>query len=386
MRIAIYGGNGMFPQQTLADPRRMLAFALRAIFLCLLLFAVAGCGKRPGTEVLYPHPDAAAPARTVTIYVATTREPAENRVEGYTREREDELSYAEFVISIPPNHVPGEIEWPLSRKARPDEDFTVLRHTALSRAAFDSRIGRAARESGKAAMFVHGFNVSFQEAVFRIAQLSADSNISGVPILFSWPSQARIFDYVTDKESATFSRDGLTDVLQQVTGQPGVRSVLLFGHSMGGWLTMESLRQLSLEGDVKALRKLNVILAAPDIDEDVFATQVEAIGPLDPPMMVMVSGDDFALRVSRLLQGNRQRAGQFDITDPEVVEAAREMNILLLDISSIPASDALGHSRYTAMAALYKELEDNDDLVSSGFREAGGRFFEPSQAAATPSP
>lgn len=385
MRIASYGGYGAFPQQQSANPRRVLADILRAISLCLLLFAAAGCGKRPDTDVLYPHPDATA-VRTVTIYVATTREPAENRIEGYTREREDELSYAEFVISIPPNHVPGEIEWPLSRKARPNEDFTVLRHTALSRAAFDSRIGRAARESGKAAMFVHGFNVSFQEAVFRIAQLSADSNISGVPILFSWPSQARIFDYVTDKESATFSRDGLTDVLLQVTNQPAVRSVLLFGHSMGGWLTMEALRQLSLQGDVKALKKLNVILAAPDIDEDVFATQVEAIGPLDPPMLVMVSSDDYALRVSRLLQGNRQRAGQFDITDPEVVEAAREMNILLLDISSIPSSDALGHSRYTAMAALYKELEDNDDLVSSGFRQAGGRFFEPAQAAATPSP
>ncbi|WP_180898027.1 alpha/beta hydrolase [Martelella soudanensis] len=363
----------------------MLAGALRAISLCLLLVAIAGCGKRPGTEVLYPHPDAVA-ARSVTIYVATTREPAENRVDGFTREREDELSYAEFVISIPPGHVSGEIEWPISRKARPDEDFTVIRHTALSRAAFDSRIGRAARPNGNAAMFVHGFNVSFQEALFRLAQLSTDSNISGVPILFSWPSQARVLDYATDRESATFSRDGLTDVLRQVTSQSAVRSVLLFGHSMGGWLTMEALRQLSLEGDAKALGKLNVILAAPDIDEDVFATQVNAIGPLDPPLMVLVSGDDYALRVSRLLQGNRQRAGQFDITDPEVVEAAEEMNILLLDISSISSSDALRHSRYTAMAAIYYELEDDDDLLGGGFRRAGGRFFTPVPAAEKPSP
>lgn len=385
MWIASYG-NGMFPQQEFANPRRMPAGALRVISLCLLLVAAAGCGKRPGTEVLYPHPDAATEARTVTIYVATTREPAENPIDGYTRERENQLSYAEFVISIPLDHVPGEIEWPYSRKARPDEDFTVIRHTALSRAAFDSRVGRAARPSGNAAMFVHGFNVSFQEALFRLAQLSADSNISGVPILFSWPSQARIFDYVTDKESATFSRDGLTDVLQQVASQSSVRSVLLFGHSMGGWLTMEALRQLSLEGDDRTLRKLNVILAAPDIDEDVFATQVDAIGPLDPPMMVMVSSDDYALRVSRLLQGNRQRAGQFDITDPEVVEAAKEMNILLLDISSISSSDALRHSRYTVMASLYKELQDQDDLLSSNFRQAGGRFFEPTQAAAMPAP
>nr|WP_272213710.1 alpha/beta hydrolase [Marinicella sp. W31]MDC2879661.1 alpha/beta hydrolase [Marinicella sp. W31] len=43
------------------------------------------------------------------------------------------------------------------------------------------------------------------------------------------------------------------------------------------------MRQLSLEGNKQALRKLNVILAAPDIDEDVFASQVDVIGPLDPP-------------------------------------------------------------------------------------------------------
>ena len=366
-----------------ATPPSATKFWPGAAFL-LLMLALTGCGQRPGTEVLYPHGLTDPALKTVTVYVATTREPAAEPIDGYTRERDDELSYAEFVISIPPDHEPGEIEWAPSPKADPERYFTVVSHTILSPAAFEGRVGGAARRSGKgsAALFVHGFNVSFPEGLFRLAQLAADSNISGVPILFSWPSQARILDYATDKESATFSRDGLTEVLEQVTALSSVRSVLVFGHSMGGWLTMEALRQLSLTGKQKALRKLNVILAAPDIDEDVFASQVETVGPLNPPMMIMVSGDDIALRASRILQGNHQRAGAFDITDPDVVEAARAMNVLLVDISAVSSVDALNHSRYASMAAIYRELDEYDSQIGLR-RQPGGQFFASIADAAT---
>lgn len=347
---------------------------LPVVFLLLLL---ASCTPRPDTTILYPHPQTDAQTNTVTVYVATTREPAENPLDGFTREREDELSYAAFVISIPPNHVSGEIEWPYSVKVRPDEQFTVVSHKILSKSAFDAQVASAARQQygGKVSLFVHGFNVSFQEGLFRMAQLSYDANVPGVPVFFSWPSQARLFDYATDKESATFSRDGLTSVLEQLTAQSGIRSVMVFAHSMGGWLTMEALRQVSLKGEKKVLRKLNVILAAPDIDEDVFNTQVDAIGPLNPPLLVMVSTDDRALQASKFIQGNRQRTGQLDITDPEVIEQAQRMNVTLLDISAIKTNDALNHSRYAAFAAIYPEL-DADLELGSGVRQAGARALE----------
>ncbi|AMM86467.1 alpha/beta fold hydrolase [Martelella sp. AD-3] len=372
------------PADDARAPRKRF-FPLGLAFGLLLVLLVSACGQRPGPEVIYPHPATVEGARTVTVYVATTRERAEEPIDGFTPEREDDLSYAEFVISIPPGHDPGEIEWPYSRKARPDEHFTVLKHTALSKAAFDARIGRAARATGNgvAGVFVHGFNVSFQEGLFRMAQLAADTNVSGVPILFSWPSQARLLDYATDKESATFSRDGLTDVLDQVTALSSVRSVMLFGHSMGGWLTMEALRQLSLEDNRRALGKLNVILAAPDIDEDVFAAQVDVIGPLDPPLLVMVSGDDRALGFSRFIQGNRQRAGQLDITDPEVLEMAERKNVALVDISSVSSRDALNHSRYAALAAIYPELDEDTELGSMA-RRPGARFLDAVGRTANP--
>ncbi|WP_045684710.1 alpha/beta hydrolase [Martelella endophytica] len=354
---------------------RVIAALCQLSFLLVMLITLAGCGTRPGPEVLRSYPDGSEGRRTVTIYVATSREAAEVAHEGFTNDRAENLSYAAFTISIPPNHVSGEIEWPYSARPHPDTKFTVVRHVVLSKQAFDKAVNADASDSGRIALFVHGFNVSFQEGLFRLAQLSADSEITGVPVFFSWPSQARLLDYATDRESATFSRDGLTDVLEQLTSLSKVRSVMLFGHSMGGWLSMEALRQLALEGDRPALRKLNVILAAPDIDEDVFNAQLDVIGPLDPPLLVMVSADDRALAASRLLQGNHQRAGQLDITDPDVVAKAREEHVLLLDISSVSSSDPLNHSRYADLAAIYPELEDTNDM-SSPLRQAGALIFD----------
>ncbi|WP_181409717.1 alpha/beta hydrolase [Martelella alba] len=350
----------------------------RFSLLVAALLLIAACAPRPGSNILYPNPQAASSKRTVTVYVATSREQAVSAIDGFTAERADQLSYAEFVISIPPGHTDGEIEWPHSAKPDPDKVFTVISHTILSKNTFDSRINAQARSknsNGKVALFVHGFNVSFQEGLFRLAQVSTDSDISGVPVFFSWPSQARLLDYATDKDSATFSRDGLTDVLDQLTGLSAVRSVMLFGHSMGGWLSMEALRQMALEGNHKSMKKLNVILASPDIDEDVFNAQLDVIGPLDPPLLVLVSGDDHALQASRFIQGNRQRAGQLDITDPDVVAKAKEENVLLLDISSVQSRDPLNHSRYADLASLYAELEDENDMDSQ-FRQTGALIFD----------
>ncbi len=344
--------------------------------MLFMLFVLSACGTRPESLVLYPHPQALTDQSTVTIYVATSRDQAENPIDGFTPDRSETLSYAAFTIAIPPNHVPGEIEWPYSAKPHPEKEFTVVRHVMMTKQAFDKAVNEAARPSGRTTVFVHGFNVSFQEGLFRLAQLTHDADVSGVPVYFSWPSRGRLLDYVTDKDSATFSRDGLADVLKQMSGLSNVRSVLLFGHSMGGWLTMESLRQLAIAGDKTTLNKLNVILAAPDIDGDVFKAQLDVIGPLDPPLLVLVSPDDRALKASKLIQGNNQRAGSVDIHDPEVIAKAKEEHVLLVDISSVSSNDALNHSRYVNLAAIYPKLEEDGEDVSSPLRKAGALIFD----------
>lgn len=335
-----------------------------------LTCAVAGCA-RPGPSVLIPT-DAVAPgAKLVTVYVATTRQREPDSLIVYTSDRAPVLNYAEFTIAIPPRHKTGEIEWPAGL-ADPEQHFVTVRQSLLSSEEFSRKV--SARAGRKAGVFVHGYNVNFQESVFRLAQMAADSDIAGIPILYAWPSDATLVGYVADKDAATFSRDGLAQLLTTLARDRGPGDVTLLGHSMGAWLTAESLRQLRLTGRSATLTRLTVVLAAPDIDIDVFRTQMKAIGPLTPPMTVLVSRDDKALAFSGRIAGERKRLGSIDVDDPRVQEGARAAKVRVIDISGLKAPDGLNHDGFVTYATLYSRLGPSERR-GNGAGQAGAFVF-----------
>src|SRR5258707_736370 len=98
-----------------------------------------------------------------------------------------------------------------------------------------------------------------------------------------------------------------------------VSDIMVVAHSMGAMLTVDALRQLRIEGKDRVIARLSrVVLAAPDINAITFRAQVQAIGPLKPPLLVLVSKDDGALRVSSFLDGGIARAGGINVDDPVV--------------------------------------------------------------------
>jgi esterase/lipase superfamily enzyme len=360
--------------------RRRIAAAARRACLWPLAFvalslALAGCASRPGPEALNDVAAAAPGAKIATIYVATTRERVSPDVNVFNAGRAAEMSYAEFVISIPPNHKPGNIEWP-GPTPDPSSAFIVVSQRVLDRQAFEAEISR--KRDGRppnVGVFVHGYNVNFQEAVFQMAQMTADANVDGVPIVFAWPSEGRPAGYVADKDAATFSRDQLAALLTTLARRPGFGQVHVIGHSMGGWLTMEALRQLRLTHQDATIRRLRVVLAAPDIDVDVFREQLAVIGPLSPPMTVLVARDDGALSLSRLVADEHDRVGAADVRDPRIAEAARKANLQVVDISSLETTDMFKHDRFVQLAAVYPKLSAEAASGQGGLRQAGAFVF-----------
>lgn len=348
---------------------RLLMLALAAV--------LAGCATRPGAEMLTPVASDVPDAKLVTVYAATTRERERDGVNVFTTGRAQDLNYGMFTISVPPNHQPGQIEWP-EGQPDPGSSFATVSQSVLNEKTFTDRIATTSTGEHKrdVGIFVHGYNYNFQEALFRLAQMSADANLDGAPILFAWPSQAAVAGYVADKDSVTYSRDYLADMLTALAKDRRIGNITLFGHSMGAWLTVEALRQLRLTGQDAVIDRLNVVLAAPDIDVDVFRAQMEVLGPLSPPLTVLVSTDDRALAVSNRLSGARPRLGALDITDPRVQGAAREANVTIVDISSVEASDGLNHDRYISLATFYPELAETDpDGAGQSLRRAGAFVF-----------
>src|SRR5438093_5472832 len=97
-------------------------------------------------------------------------------------------------------------------------------------------------------------------------------------------SRGALMSYVGDHNSATYSRDGLEQALDAIARIPSVRSIHLGPPSMGNWIAMETLRQAKLGNRSPFLGKLGAVaLFSPDLDVDVFKTQLGVVGPLKTP-------------------------------------------------------------------------------------------------------
>ena len=155
-------------------------------------------------------------------------------------------------------------------------------------------------------IFVHGFNNTYADAVFRFAQIVHDSGTDAAPILFTWPSRGRVFDYLYDKESANYSRRALEDLILQAAKSPDVDDVTILAHSMGGWLAAEALRGVAMREKSIPAKVKNVVLASPDIDIDVFRRQFIEMGPKRPHFAILTSTRDKALGGLRLAIGRHR--------------------------------------------------------------------------------
>jgi esterase/lipase superfamily enzyme len=124
---------------------------------------------------------------------------------------------------------------------------------------------------------------------------------------------------------------------------------------------MEALRTASLRGDTGLIRSLEAtILAAPDIDVDVFNQQLDALEPMPEPFIVMVSSKDRALQLGQRLRGGSPRVGEG--TDIEDLQAR---GIIVIDLSKSDSADRLNHSTFAGSETLRKLMSGGvlDPLV-----------------------
>ena len=291
-----------------------------------MAFILAGCASSD-EGLLIPLGRSEVGGKTVTLLAATTRAaaPAESsgHIFGGDRDAPEHINYTLLTLSLPPDRKKGEL--PVSAdKPDPQKHITLVSvHPvdAAGAAAFlRSEALRRPANQRSALVFTHGFNTRFDDAAMRFGQIIADSDFKGVPVLFSWPSRGEVSAYGYDRESANYSRDAFERTLTMVGREKAVSGMMLFAHSMGNWLTMETLRGAVIGNNKAVTDRLNLaVLAAPDVDLDVFRSQIARLGGLQKKFILYASNDDYALRISSKLAGGKLRAG--DTTDTAVFEA-----------------------------------------------------------------
>lgn len=322
--------------------------------LVIVLACTTACSQLP-SNIAFSDPVSGAFLQEA--YVVSGRLPSTTPIE-VEQDRTGALQFVEYQVSIPATHQLGQIEWP-DGAVDPATDFAVISETMLQNSAtFIAEI--AATPGNEVTLYVHGYNTTPSEALYRLAQIKQDFQIDTPHILFSWPSAGQATGYVYDRDSVLFSRDPLADLMTDIARKTD-KKIILLGHSLGAHLTMEVLRQLAITERRDVLQALRVVvLVAPDIDPDIFRAQANAVGTLPDPFVIMTNRDDRALNFSKFLNFGRQKVG--DLSRAEDVAG---LNVTIFDFTALADGSNFDHLVPLASPPAISVLRD---LVNSNRR------------------
>ena len=343
---------------------------------------LAACADRSYSPI---YPQALEVGTPFTVFVASSRAQESDGTFGYQRARD--LSLLELTVSIPPNHTPGQLKFGYANP-NPKTEFTLAKQREFaSFPTFQARLTDYIQQKKagpkEVTIFVHGYNTTQNETAFRAAQLAHDIKLPGALVLYSWPSRARAFGYAYDYDSMLFARDGLEKLIRQVKSA-GADRIVLLAHSMGSALTMEMLRQIETSDPGWAKRTLGgVVLISPDLDVDVFRSQMNRIEHIPQPFVIMVSEKDKALNVSARLRGTSDSERLGNISS---IEKVADLPIDIIDTTAFSRDAASSHfvtATSPALIALLNSARSMSDtfgpedfglnmLDSNDRRSAGG--------------
>jgi esterase/lipase superfamily enzyme len=294
----------------------------------------------------------------VRVYYATNRKPTTDKNPDlhYAGDR-GPLSFGVVNVALPKSHQVGALEAPsilrLEFTADPDKHVMLQSLQELDANAWRAEIAKRATALGNPGIlvFIHGYNSSFADAARRAGQLAFDLKFAGSTVLFSWPSRATTLEYTVDEQAAEWSIPDMKSVLASVaTIAPGT-PIYVIAHSMGNRVLTRGFKALLEEDPGKRRAFKQIVLAAPDIDADVFLREIgPAILNKGPRFTLYASSNDKALAASRGVHGGYRRLGE-----------SGENIIVLPGLDTVDASmvdtEFLGHSYFGDSGTVVSDLK-----------------------------
>jgi esterase/lipase superfamily enzyme len=103
--------------------------------------------------------------------------------------------------------------------------------------------------------------------------------------------------YKYDLESASSSRDAVVQLLNTIAADQNVKEINVLCHSMGCAPTLEALWSMSRHTGKIGNKIENVLLVAPDVDNNIFRREVGQISRPRPRFALFLPQDDQALKL-----------------------------------------------------------------------------------------
>jgi esterase/lipase superfamily enzyme len=322
---------------------------------------------RPADDSSMRSPPAVEPeARRYDVWFGTNRaigNPS-RPLEAFTNERDPlgRVHYGSCSVEVPRTHKfgsTGTVWW--KRWARFNFQDDHLRLVEIvpfdSGAEFFGELQAQMHQLGAAErqvlVYIHGYNVSFEEAAIRAAQIGFDLKVPGVTSFFSWPSANSVGSYFADQDRIEASENEIAEFLVPMH---------ILAHSMGNRGLARAMQRITAQAARDAaVRFGQIILAAPDISVELFRDLAAVYPTVSERTTMYASARDRALSLSSFLQDGL-RAG---FTPPTTVVAGVDT----IEVTDIDLT-MLGHGYYAAAEAV---LYDMAQLLHSPLVEAAVR-------------
>jgi esterase/lipase superfamily enzyme len=222
-------------------------------------------------------------------------------------------------------------------------------------------------------VFIHGFNVSFIDALNAGGALASQIAIDGKPVnvvVFSWPSDGEMVPYMSyysDREDARTCGAALArtylklfDFMAELDPKEYCdRSLHLLAHSMGNYVLRHGLQALRAKEPRRIVRLFNeIILAAPDEDDDAFDTddKLRLLPGLGRRVTVYYNHKDRALLISDKTKGNPDRLGS---DGPRMLDLLPK-KVFVVDCSRVAGEGdpKIQHSYFINCPPVSKDLQE----------------------------
>jgi esterase/lipase superfamily enzyme len=340
-----------------------------ALLLKIVTMTGQALGGAAGAEV---------DAKVIPVFFATNRkgdetQPAEKRFSG---DPADTITLGLAQVTIPvAKHKIGKVEtpawWNLFADDKDASRYVVLHGVErLASADFCTKLSRAVTDGGRGSVlvFLHGYNVTFEEAARRAAQFSYDIKFQGAVVLFSWPSLGTTFGYFADEERAALSAGGLVEFLRILDGGPW-EQVHLVAHSMGNRVVVVALA----DNPPPALPVGQIVFVAADVYVEMFEQKFPKMSGIGKLKTSYASNSDRALLLSSWLH----RATRIGITrgEPFVMKGMETIDASTVDTSLL----SLGHSYFgnkrTAITDLGYLLREGLPAARRGLEQPLGKDY-----------
>jgi esterase/lipase superfamily enzyme len=269
------------------------------------------------SEIVRRSADEATGIVAIPVFYGTDRARGDDTPANYFGGERGALAFGIAEVSVPTRgrdlgELTGPSWWRLQFTADPAKHVILRTVGPLGRNDFVTSLADSLAAAGERSVlvFVHGYNVSFEDAARRAAQISVDLKFAGRTLLYSWASAADTKKYTVDESTIEWSRDNFEGFLQLALGEIGAREVHIIAHSMGNRAVINTLERVaSWQLPAGAAKLGQVIFAAPDIDRDRFVQLAAKFKGCAARVTLYASSRDVALLASKFVHGY-PRAGE----------------------------------------------------------------------------